>query len=586
MAASRISYPGDGETTQFAVPFGYLSPDHIFVSRNGILQNAADFSLSGSTVTMAAAPLQGDILEIFRETSPSVRLVDYTPGAQLAEADLDTDSIQAFYLAQENRDLVDGVVTQALRNLAAGLGNSPDPSGTAQEILDAVVQDVLNSALLADLQQRISDIDLNAESILDQDDRLVDLQATVDQLSGGGNVAALIAAEETARVNGDNALAQTIALIGAVNGNGSAFIVDASTAEISPGEALADRLTGLRSDIDDNVAAIALETTARSNGDSANAAAITALSARVDGNEAAVAVTASVAASAANGVTELEAQYTVKVDVNGYVAGYGLAATEVNGVPFSEFIVLADRFAVVTPGISPVVPFVVTGGAVHMQNVVIGDALIDEVSAGKITAGNITANIGISTGSLNITSSGKIYSGKTTFASTTSGWFLGRDGGVPKFKIGDANNWMEWDGTTLKISGALLVNVDSVTIPDTAIQAFNVNPGHAITRLRLADDRTLRSTETPNGFTDADFWQWLGNGHPSFYECRMSPISGTFTSGPVNTWVSCDTNPTWEVSVTSGSPGTKFTIGDLTVRRKADQRLLDTGRFTFNAQVS
>jgi hypothetical protein len=42
----------------------------------------------------------------------------------------------------------------------------------------------------------------------------------------------------------------------------------------------------------------------------------------------------------------LFAQYTVKVDANGYVSGFGLANTLNNGVPFSEFIIKADQFAI------------------------------------------------------------------------------------------------------------------------------------------------------------------------------------------------------------------------------------------------
>lgn len=48
----------------------------------------------------------------------------------------------------------------------------------------------------------------------------------------------------------------------------------------------------------------------------------------------------------ANEIGDLEAQYTVKVDANGYVSGFGLANTVNNGTPTSEFFVNADRFAI------------------------------------------------------------------------------------------------------------------------------------------------------------------------------------------------------------------------------------------------
>ena len=49
---------------------------------------------------------------------------------------------------------------------------------------------------------------------------------------------------------------------------------------------------------------------------------------------------------------ELFAQYTVKIDQNGFVSGFGLASQTTNGVPVSDFQVRADRFAIVNPSVS------------------------------------------------------------------------------------------------------------------------------------------------------------------------------------------------------------------------------------------
>jgi len=49
-------------------------------------------------------------------------------------------------------------------------------------------------------------------------------------------------------------------------------------------------------------------------------------------------------------ITALGNQYTVKIDTNGWVTGYGLASTLVNGVPFSEFQFRGDRFVIGAPG--------------------------------------------------------------------------------------------------------------------------------------------------------------------------------------------------------------------------------------------
>ena len=47
--------------------------------------------------------------------------------------------------------------------------------------------------------------------------------------------------------------------------------------------------------------------------------------------------------------TGLRAQYTMKVQAGGALAGYGIAAEEVNGKTSSAFIIMADKFAIVAP---------------------------------------------------------------------------------------------------------------------------------------------------------------------------------------------------------------------------------------------
>ena len=138
--------------------------------------------------------------------------------------------------------------------------------------------------------------------------------------------------------------------------------------------------------------------------------------------------------SAATSINGLSAQYTVKVDNNGYVSGFGLASTLVNGTPFSEFIVSADRFAIASSSGSEIIPFVVTtatttlngvsvpagvyinqafikNGAIgsaqignaaidtaQIANAAITNAKIGSLNANKITAGTISADrIGVGT---------------------------------------------------------------------------------------------------------------------------------------------------------------------------------------------
>ena len=116
---------------------------------------------------------------------------------------------------------------------------------------------------------------------------------------------------------------------------------------------------------------------------------ITTAQSTADGNKATV-------QAHARSINGLEAQYTVKVDVNGKVAGYGLATTPKNGTPESKFIVNADRFGVGSTGKADVFPFVVDTQknrvGVNGELVVNGKAIIDRLNAGDIHGDKITAN--------------------------------------------------------------------------------------------------------------------------------------------------------------------------------------------------
>lgn len=116
---------------------------------------------------------------------------------------------------------------------------------------------------------------------------------------------------------------------------------------------------------------------------------ITTAQSTADGNKATV-------QAHAKSINGLEAQYTVKVDVNGKVAGYGLATTPKNGTPESKFIVNADRFGIGAPGKADVFPFTVDTRqnrvGVNGELVVNGKAIVDKLNAGDIHGDKITAN--------------------------------------------------------------------------------------------------------------------------------------------------------------------------------------------------
>lgn len=116
---------------------------------------------------------------------------------------------------------------------------------------------------------------------------------------------------------------------------------------------------------------------------------VAAVRSTADGNAAAI-------QTHAQSINGLEAQYTVKVDANGKVAGFGLATAPKNGTPESKFIVNADRFGIGATGKADVFPFVVDTEknrvGVNGELVVNGKAVVDNLNAGDIHGDKITAN--------------------------------------------------------------------------------------------------------------------------------------------------------------------------------------------------
>ena len=96
-------YAADGTTQIFAVTFPFISRTHVSVTVAGV---AATFSFNNDSQIVIASPTvsNGNEVIIKRTSSDTVRLVDYVDGSNLTESDLDLDSKQAFFMAQEALD--------------------------------------------------------------------------------------------------------------------------------------------------------------------------------------------------------------------------------------------------------------------------------------------------------------------------------------------------------------------------------------------------------------------------------------------------------------------------------------------------
>ena len=112
----------------------------------------------------------------------------------------------------------------------------------------------------------------------------------------------------------------------------------------------------------------------------------------------------------ADSITGLEGQYSVKIDNNGHVSGFGFNNVAGDGVPESAFVIRADKFALVDPSDqaladdynppADLIPFGVTDGKVYIKEgyiedgtittAKIGFAAIDDSKIGTLSANTIT----------------------------------------------------------------------------------------------------------------------------------------------------------------------------------------------------
>jgi len=230
---------------------------------------------------------------------------------------------------------VNNAISQTQNNAAAVISEQTTradaDAATASQLNGVVSETQTNSAAIS------SEITARTTATSAVAAQLVGMEATVN------NNTAALATELTTRADEDSSVAaQSTGLSAVVSGNTAAIGAE-STARSDADSANAAQTTVISSTVNNAQAAIATEATTRATNDTANASQITTLQSSVGGNTASI----STQQTAING---LEAQYTVKIDNNGHLSGFGLASnTATSGDVFSEFMVSADRFSIVDP---------------------------------------------------------------------------------------------------------------------------------------------------------------------------------------------------------------------------------------------
>lgn len=300
---TRVQYiVADGQR-EFDLAVKYLDKNHIKVTLNGSF--AAFEWVNDSRIRLSYPAIQNSVLKIRRETPISSALVEFQNGANLTKDELNRAVLQLLYKQQELDDLYTGALDQAQVRLGDHLGVVTTPDAIMDELL---LVSEMGDDLLNRFRDALASIDLSAERILNQSFELTNqafrmdnLTAIVDALANledGTGLATIIQNEADARVEGDTALANTLALIGAKSADNLAFILDLNKVKASPTETLAQRFSAIYAQNSNALSLIQNEQTARVTATDALTQSLQTQGSRIDANESAIATEATTRANA------------------------------------------------------------------------------------------------------------------------------------------------------------------------------------------------------------------------------------------------------------------------------------------------
>lgn len=327
---------------------------------------------------------------------------------------------------------LDGVYAQITPRMAGDEGNMAGDgsiyAGVWTETSARIEGDAAIGVRIDSLQVNIGENSANIiteQKVRANADNALSSAITTLNANVNGN-AATIVNEQATRANADTALSSRIDSVVAKADSNTALITSETTARADADTALSSRIDSVMATANNNAASISSEQTARANADGALSTRIdtaqstannahaalnteqqtrasqdNALSQRIDTVQTTVGNNTASIQTQQQSIDGLYAQYTVKLDVNGRVSGFGLASS--NDV--SDFAIRADKFYITPPegtgkGDSPFMvlttPQTINGTVVpsgtYIKSAYIYDGSIDNA---KIKDGAITnAKIG------------------------------------------------------------------------------------------------------------------------------------------------------------------------------------------------
>ena len=243
---------------------------------------------------------------------------------------------------------------------------------TASVAIDAFVSELKGTRLYTDLLRRLDDP--NRFNDLAVEVRSILLKSIADEAAARG---ADIRRTETLIEDNNRSLAIAVEEVTAAIGTSAAGVRELTSAVATSTSATAVKVTQLESSLGNYYQ---------------------------DGT-AGRAVLESTLTTEANKTTGLRAQYTLKVQAGGALAGFGVASTEINGTPSSAFIISADKFAIVAPNYSGGlttapsnndVPFGVDAGGIYMNTNVYVRGTMKVDTGGKTLIDGLRGSVNLS----------------------------------------------------------------------------------------------------------------------------------------------------------------------------------------------
>jgi predicted nucleic acid-binding Zn-ribbon protein len=378
----------------------------------GIDANATAISTLDTTVTTLegeVAVISGSDTTLVSELKKRTKIQDETDDNLETETDEDveTETIDSVTVGLATADqTLQTLVTESREKLAS---QANDIVALDASIFELETETTANASAVSNLEVRVTaaegSITSNATDITTLQS---DLATTDNTLTGTSTALTALTTRVTANEGSITSQSSDITSLQ----SSLTSVTDSATANSTAISALDTRVTSAEGTItsqSSDITSLQSSLTTANTNITGNATAISGIDTRVTSAEGSITsistdittLQTSVGDNStsittqATSINGLEAQYTVKIDNNGRVAGYGLASTAGDSTPTSEFVVIADQFSVVNPSSTvdnPIIPFQISNNKILMTSdvEVNGNLMVGTISADRIDIDNVT----------------------------------------------------------------------------------------------------------------------------------------------------------------------------------------------------